>query len=100
MTRQQLIDAASAATGQSKNQVEATLDALLGEISKTLKAGSRVDLRGFGSFVIKEKSARQGRNPRTGETIQIPAKKAATFRPSKELEEELASNSGEAPPSD
>jgi len=97
MTRQQLVDAVSAATEQSKNQVETTLDTLIGEIGKALKAGDRVDLRGFGSFVVKEKSARQGRNPRTGESIQIPAKKAATFRPSKELEQELLSKSTEAP---
>jgi DNA-binding protein HU-beta len=74
MTKQQLVDAVSTATEQNKSQVEATLDALIAEIGKALKSGARVDLRGFGSFVVKDKPARQGRNPRTGETIQIPAR--------------------------
>jgi len=49
-----------------------------------------VDLRGFGSFNVKDKKARQGRNPKTGETIQIAARRAATFKPSKELSDGLA----------
>jgi nucleoid DNA-binding protein len=48
-----------------------------------------VDLRGFGSFVVKEKKARQGRNPRTGETIAIAAKRDAGFKPGKELTEKI-----------
>ena len=54
-----------------------------------MQSGERVDLRGFGSFIVKDKKARQGRNPKTGETIQIAARKAATFKPSKELSDRL-----------
>ena len=56
----------------------------------TAKTNERVDLRGFGSFVVKDRKEHQGRNPRTGETITIAAKRDATFRPGKELTEKLA----------
>jgi nucleoid DNA-binding protein len=55
-----------------------------------LQANERVDLRGFGSFVVKDRKERQGRNPRTGETITIAAKRDASFRAGKELMEKLA----------
>jgi nucleoid DNA-binding protein len=62
---------------------------LLGSIAEALQANERVDLRGFGSFVVKEKKERQGRNPRTGETITIAAKRDASFKTGKELSETL-----------
>jgi integration host factor subunit beta len=62
---------------------------LLGSIAEALQANQRVDLRGFGSFVVKERKARQGRNPQTGVTITIAAKRAATFKVGKELAEKL-----------
>ena len=90
MTKQQLIDAVVSNSDRPKQEVEAVVDSLLGEIGKALQSGERVDLRGFGSFIVKDKAARQGRNPKTGETIQIAAKKSATFKPSKELGDRLA----------
>ena len=89
MTKQQLIDAVASTSDRSKQEVEAVVELLLGEIGKALRSGERVDLRGFGSFVVKDRAARQGRNPKTGETIQIAARKSATFKPSKELSEGL-----------
>lgn len=65
------------------------MDAVLETIAATLQGNERVDLRGFGSFVVKEKKARQGRNPRTGETIAIAAKRDAGFKPGKELTEKI-----------
>jgi integration host factor subunit beta len=90
MTKQQLIDAVTTTTEKPKKDVETVVESLLAEVGKALRAGERVDLRGFGSFVVKEKKARQGRNPKTGETIEIAAKKAASFKPSKELSDGLA----------
>jgi integration host factor subunit beta len=90
MTKQQLIETVATTTERSKGDVETIVDSLLGEIGKALKSGERVDFRGFGSFTVKDKKARQGRNPKTGETIQIAAKRAATFKPSKELSDRLA----------
>ena len=58
-------------------------------MSKALQDGEKLDIRGFGSFKSKERKAHQTRNPRTGETIQVPAQKVAAFKPSKELAELL-----------
>lgn len=89
MTKQLLIEAVATKTGHGKQEVEAVVDAVLATIAETLQANERVDLRGFGSFVVKEKKARQGRNPRTGETISIAAKRDAGFKPGKELTEKI-----------
>jgi len=93
MTKQQIIDAVATTTERPRTEVETVVDSLLGEIGKALRSGERVDLRGFGSFTVKDKKARQGRNPKTGETIQIAARRAAAFKPSKELSDRLAAES-------
>jgi nucleoid DNA-binding protein len=89
MTKQQIIEAVSTKTGQGKAEVETVVDSFLETIAEKLLGNERVDLRGFGSFVVKEKKARQGRNPRTGETIEIAAKRDAGFKPGKELTEKI-----------
>jgi nucleoid DNA-binding protein len=89
MTKQQLIEAVATTTGQEKREVEAVVDSVFGTIAEMLQANERIDLRGFGSFVVKDKKARQGRNPRTGETIMIAAKRSASFKPGKELTEKI-----------
>jgi nucleoid DNA-binding protein len=89
MTKQQLIDAVSAKTALQRAEVELVLESALESIAEALQANQRVDLRGFGSFVVKERKARQGRNPQTGVTITIAAKRAATFKVGKELAEKL-----------
>lgn len=91
MTKQQLVDRIATASEQSRKDIEAVVEAMLAEIGKALRSGERVDLRGFGSFVVNDKKARQGRNPKTGEPIQIAARKAAAFKASKELTASLAS---------
>ena len=90
MTKQQLIEKVAAKTELGKADVEVAVDSVLGLIAETLRSNERVDLRGFGSFVVKDRKQRQGRNPRTGGTITIAAKRDAGFRPSKELTEKLA----------
>jgi nucleoid DNA-binding protein len=89
MTKQSLIEAVATKTGHGKREVEAVVDSVFATIAETLQANERVDLRGFGSFVVKEKKARQGRNPRTGETIAIAAKRDAGFKSGKELTEKI-----------
>jgi DNA-binding protein HU-beta len=89
MTKQQLVEAVSVKTGRESAEVENVLEAVLGSISEALSSNERVDLRGFGSFRVKDKKERQGRNPRTGETITIAAKRDASFKPGKELSEKL-----------
>jgi hypothetical protein len=58
-------------------------------MTKALQAGERIEIRGFGTFKVKDKAARQARNPRTGETVPVPAKKVAAFKPSHEIGELL-----------
>ena len=103
MTKQQLIEKVAAKTELKKSEVEVAVDSVLAMIAEALQANERVDLRGFGSFVVKERKERQGRNPRTGETITIAAKWDAGFKPGKELTEKLAQHeaappTGETPP--
>jgi integration host factor beta subunit len=85
MTKSQLIDAVAASTDHSKKDLETIVDSVLEHVSSALNKGEKVDLRGFGSFVVREKKARQGRNPKTGETIEIAARKAVAFKPAKDL---------------
>jgi nucleoid DNA-binding protein len=90
MTKQQLIEKVAAKTELGKAQAEAAVDSVFETIAETLRSNERVDLRGFGSFTIKDRKERQGRNPRTGEAITIAAKRDANFKPGKELTEKLA----------
>ena len=69
--------------------LERIVNLVLDEISNTLREGGRVELRGFGAFVAKERSARLGRNPRNGATVEVMAKKALAFKASKEIHEQL-----------
>src|SRR5580692_11577690 len=98
MTKQQLIEKVAAKTELSKAHVEVALESLLDLITEALGSNERVDLRGFGSFVVKDKKERQGRNPRTGEAITIPAKRDAGFKAGKELSEKLVQPKTEQSP--
>ena len=89
MTKQQLIEKVASKTELTKSDVEAAVDSVLEVIAEALRSNERVDIRGFGSFVVKDRKERQGRNPRTGETITIAAKRDASFKPGKELTEKL-----------
>ena len=90
MTKQQLIEQVAAKTELKKSEAEVAVDSVLALIAEALRSNERVDLRGFGSFVVKDRKERQGRNPRTGEAITIAAKRDASFKPGKELTEKLA----------
>ena len=68
---------------------EAVVDAILGQITDALIAGDRVELRGFGSFSVTARKARQGRNPRTGEPVSVAAKGALVFKAGKEMRDRL-----------
>jgi nucleoid DNA-binding protein len=85
MTKAQFIDALSQSLGQSKQDSERVLDAVVATLKDALQKGEKLDLRGFGVFKVRDTKARQARNPRTGETLSIPAKKVAAFKPGKEL---------------
>ena len=90
MNNQELISAAAEKTGFSKKDTEATVTAVLETIISALEDNEKVQLVGFGSFEVKERAARIGRNPKTKEAIEIPASKAPVFKPSKALKDILA----------
>ena len=75
--------------GISKTQANAALDSFVEAVTKSLKGGGKVTLVGFGTFSVSKRSARTGRNPQTGETIKIKAKKVAKFKAGKELSAKL-----------
>lgn len=90
MNKQELIAAAAEKTGFSKKDTEATLNAVLEAVVANLQDNEKVQLVGFGSFEVKQRAARIGRNPKTKEAIEIPASRAPVFKPSKSLKEALA----------
>ncbi len=71
------------------DEVEQVVDIFFEEISRRLAEGGRVELRGFGAFSTRERDARTGRNPRTGEPVEVPAKRVPYFKPGKEMRERL-----------
>jgi DNA-binding protein HU-beta len=73
----------------TKVQANAVIDAFIDTVTKTLKGGGKVTLVGFGSFTVSKRSARNGRNPQTGELIKIKAKKTVRFKAGKELAAKL-----------
>ncbi len=85
MNKTELIDAIAADAGISKSAAKKALDSVTSSVTKTLKKGGRVSLVGFGSFSVSKRSAREGRNPQTGATIKIAAKKVVKFKPGSEL---------------
>lgn len=90
MNKQELISAAAEKTGFSKKDTEMTINAALETIVQALEENEKVQLVGFGSFEVKQRAARIGRNPKTKEAIEIPASKAPVFKPSKALKDTLA----------
>jgi len=87
MTKEDLIQALIKKTGLSHRQAAEVLTVLLDEITKSLSKGEDVLLTGFGKFKVSQRKEKQGRNPKTGETIQIPARKAPVFRPGQTLKD-------------
>ena len=85
MNKTELIDAIAEEAGLSKADEKKALEAFLASIEKTLKKGDKISLVGFGSWSVSEKPAREGRNPKTGETIKIAAKKVVKFKAGAEL---------------
>ena len=90
MNKGELINAVASSAKLSKTDAESEVNAIIETISNTLAEGETVQLFGFGTFSVKERAAREGRNPHTGESIKIAASKAPAFKPSKALKEKVA----------
>lgn len=89
MNKQDLVKLVSEKTGISKEAAGQAQKAVIEAFSSTLEKGDSISLVGFGSFKVVERAAREGRNPGTGEKIQIPASKTVKFTPSKVLKERV-----------
>jgi nucleoid DNA-binding protein len=87
MGKTDMIDAIAKVTGLEKTKSKAAMEAMIDLISKELKKGNRVQLTGFGTFSVTRRKKRVGVNPKTGEKIQIPARKVPKFTPGKALKD-------------
>lgn len=87
MNKSELIAAMAAKTGETKKDAEAALNAFVNVVTEALVKGDKVQLVGFGSFEVRKRAARKGRNPQTKEEIKIPASKAPVFKAGKALKE-------------
>ena len=87
MNKSDLIAAIAAKTGSTKKDAEASLNAFVEVVTETLVKGDKVQLVGFGSFEVRKRAARKGRNPQTKEEIKIPASKAPVFKAGKALKD-------------
>ena len=89
MNKKQLVEEVSTEMERSKAEAERAVNAVIEGVKKGLKKDGVVQLIGFGSFNVKKRKARKGRNPKTGDPIKIKASKTVTFRPGKALKEKL-----------
>jgi DNA-binding protein HU-beta len=87
MNKSELVEAVAAATDSGKSSAAASVDAVLDSITSALRQGDKVALTGFGTFEVRNRAARTGRNPQTGETIQVKASKAPAFKAGKALKD-------------
>lgn len=87
MTKAELIEEVSRVSDLTKKHSEIIVDTVFKSIINALHRGDKIELRGFGSFRIRQRESRKGRNPKTGERVDVPAKKVPYFKPGKELKE-------------
>jgi DNA-binding protein HU-beta len=89
MSKQVLIDAVAEKCDMTKDKAKEAVDAMIHQIGQAMKAGGDIRIPDFGTFKVTKRKAREGRNPATGKTIQIPASNVPKFTPAKKLKELL-----------
>ena len=94
LTKADLVEEVARVTQLTKKQAESIVNLVFQTIVDSLRAGRKIELRGFGSFRIRNRGARIGRNPKTGEKVEVPPKRIPYFRPGKELKEQLNQGNG------
>lgn len=87
MTKADLVEQVAGEAEMTKKDAEQLVEIVFESIIGALNKGEKIELRGFGSFRVRERNARKGRNPKTGTAVDIPAKRVAYFKPGKELKE-------------
>ena len=89
MTKAELVDQVARSTLLTKKHAEIMVNTVFESIVDSLKVGEKIELRGFGSFRIRQRGSRTGRNPKTGAKVQVPSKSIPYFKPGKELKQLL-----------
>jgi integration host factor subunit beta len=87
MTKAELVEEVAQSATLTRKHSEVIVDAVFSSIVEALQRGDKIELRGFGSFRVRHRGSRTGRNPKTGEGVLVPAKKVPYFKPGKELRE-------------
>ena len=87
MTKADLVERVAQEAEMTKKDAEQLVEIVFDSITDSLNKGEKIELRGFGSFRVRERNSRKGRNPKTGTAVDIPAKRVAYFKPGKELKE-------------
>src|SRR4029079_9671766 len=87
MTKADLVEEVSRVTELTRKDSEVIVDQLFDSVIKALKSGDKLEVRGFGSFRVRQRNARVGRNPKPGEKVEVPAKRVPYVKPSKELKD-------------
>ena len=98
MTKAELVEDVARAAELTKKDAERLVEIVFESIIETLNHGEKIELRGFGSFRVRERGARRGRNPKTGAPVDIPAKRVPYFKPGKELKELINEEPGAPAP--
>jgi integration host factor subunit beta len=96
MTKADLVEEVAKVTELTRKDSEVIVDTLFESVIKALRVGDKLEVRGFGSFRVRQRNSRVGRNPKTGEKVEVPAKRVPYFKPSKELKD-LINGDGAAP---
>lgn len=89
MNKTELVEKVATSTGLSKTQADAALNAFIEAVTDALKTGDKVSLKGFGTFEVRSREERVGRNPRTGESMTIPSSRIPAFKASSALKSEV-----------
>ena len=87
MTKAELIEEVSRVVEMTRKDSEVIVEAILGSVVRALRTGDKIEIRGFGSFRTRSRLPRVGRNPKTGDRVDVPAKRIPYFKPSKELKD-------------
>ena len=97
MTKADLVERVTALGEMTRRDGEIIVDTLFDSVISALKTGDKIEIRGFGSFRTRQRNARTGRNPKTGDKVDVPAKRVPFFKPSKELRDSVNPTPGSAP---
>lgn len=97
MTKAELVEDVARAAELTKKDAERLVEIVFESIIETLNQGEKIELRGFGSFRVRSRGARRGRNPKTGDPVDIPAKRVPYFKPGKEMKELINEEAAQPP---